>query len=111
MHYNINIYEEIHQLKQLLDDALLRIEVLEGEKEKILLEGFYTISEICLKYHFSRKSFYNYLKITPLKKSAKTGFKDKYKKAAVDAWYQEVIIKKEQHPELFIPNFTRKQAS
>lgn len=110
MNYNINIYDEIHQLRQALAGALIRIEMLEQKEQKEIFEGFYTITEICLKFEFSRKSFYNYLKIVPLKKSTKTGLKDKYRKADVHAWYQEVLKKKEKHPELFIPNFNRKQA-
>lgn len=111
MECNFNIYEKYFELEQKLALAFTRIDLLESEKEKSLVEGYYTINEICLKYEFCRKSFYNYINIVPLFKSAKTGLKDKYKKETVHIWYEEILKVKENTPELFKPDFVKNQSN
>jgi hypothetical protein len=107
--YNIlELFEKVQELERKYSVAIARIEVLEGGKQKELITGYYTVDEICIKYEFSRKTFFNYKKIVPLQKSQKTGLKDKYKKTEVEQWYNLVLQKKDSDPELFTPEFVKR---
>lgn len=108
MEYNINLYEKYYELEQKLALALSRIDMLEQKETKVLVEGYYTVDEICIIYDFSRKTFFNHKKIVPLRKSPKTGLKDKYKKTEVEQWHKLVLQKKDSNPELFTPEFVKR---
>ena len=104
MDYNINLYEEVYVLKQELASALNRIILLETEKQKTLDIGWYTVDEICSKYSFSRKKFFDYKKLNPLHKAVKLGRIDRYKKTEVHKWLEQIKELKVKTPSLFRPN-------
>ena len=85
---------EDKNLIHLIPPEIIKDKSEKDNKEKELVEGYYTVDEICIKYEFSRKTFFNYKKIVALKKSVKTGFKDKYRKELVHSWYKEILKQK-----------------
>jgi hypothetical protein len=111
--YNIlELFEEVQQLRNAVATLQQDIVELKTKEKKELVEGYYTVDEICIKYKFSRKTFWNYKQIVPLPKSTKTGLMDKYKKVEVEKWYNKILQKKEKTPHLFLPKFIKnKQAS
>jgi hypothetical protein len=100
MEETFNIYERFNKLEN--DFASLRSYVLELEKKVIDtdkkamldvdddLDGFYTISQIVLKYCISRASFYNYQKLVPLKKYKIGNRKIKYNREEVKEFFMQI---------------------
>jgi hypothetical protein len=111
MDTHFNIYDKIESLEKEVMSLRIRIEQYEdihqldyNKKVKVNedLEGFYTINDILRKYEISRQCFYNYRKFVPLKKSAKIGRFERFKKKDVHEFIQRIMLIKESQPQLFI---------
>jgi hypothetical protein len=115
--YNINIYEEVQQLKDTVTFLKLNMARFEQELKtninKVKVEPdystreFYTIDDIVMKYKISVTTVGKWKKLVPLKTAGRLGKKIRYNKKNVEKWYGQIELLKISNPQLFVVDFKR----
>lgn len=111
VNFNINLYEEVQQLKDTIAAHQAYIEKLEKmitgadrNSESGMdndLDGFITVNEILRKYNICHKTFFNYKKHVPIKKAGKVGKFDRYSIQDVKVFIEKIMCLKNENPSLF----------